>query len=62
MANTKKTLSTFRVVKAGDGYSLHIEDDAGETIEFEATADQLDIIVETLDDMLEEDDSEDDED
>lgn len=62
MANTKKTLSTFRVVKAGDGYSLHIEDDAGETIEFEATADQLDVIVETLDEMLEEDDSEDDED
>ncbi len=62
MANTKKTLSTFRVVKAGDGYSLHIEDDAGETIEFEATADQLDVIVETVDDMLEEDDAEDDED
>ena len=61
MANTKKTLSTFRVVQAGEGYSLHIEDDAGETIEFEATADQLDIIVEALEDLLESDDSEDEE-
>lgn len=61
MANTKKTLSTFRVVKAGQGYSLHIEDDAGEVIEFEATADQLDIIAETLEDLLEADDSDDEE-
>ena len=57
MAGTKKTLSTFRVESRGDGYSLHIEDDAGETIEFEATAEQLDIIVEALDDLLGDDDS-----
>ncbi len=57
MAGTKKTLSTFRVEARGDGYSLHIEDDAGETIEFEATAEQLDVIVEELEDMLGDDDS-----
>ena len=57
MAGSTKTLSTFRVEEKGDGYSLHIEDDAGETIEFEATAEQLDLIVETLDDLLGDDDS-----
>lgn len=59
MAGTKKTLSTFRVEARGDAYSLHIEDDAGETIEFEATAEQLDLIVESLDELLEDDDSQD---
>ena len=57
MANTKKTLSTFRVEARGDGYSLHIEDDAGDMIEFEATAEQLDLIVEELDNLLGDDDS-----
>ncbi len=57
MAGSTKTLSTFRVEARGDAYSLHIEDDAGETIEFEATAEQLDLIVESLDDLLGDDDS-----
>ena len=59
MAGTKKTLSTFRVEQRGEAYSLHIEDDAGEMIEFEATAEQLDLIVEELDNLLGDDDSSD---
>ena len=57
MANTVKTLSTFTVQAKGGGFSLHIEDDAGEVIEFDATAEQLDIIAETLDALLGDDDS-----
>ena len=58
MANTRKTLSRFTIHRRGPDYSLHIEDDAGEVIEFEATADQLDVIADHLDDMLEADDAE----
>ena len=59
MASDRKTLSTFEVRRSGVGYSLHIEDSAGEVIEFEATADQIDLIAEALEDLLEEDDDED---
>jgi hypothetical protein len=57
MAERAKSLSQFRINPKGEGYELHIEDDAGETIEFEVTRDQLDVIVDHLDDILEEDDS-----
>ena len=55
MASERKTLSTFTVRRAGAGYTLHIEDSAGELIEFEATAEQIDVIAEALEDLLEED-------
>jgi len=58
MANTRKTLSRFTIQRRGPDYSLHIEDDAGEVIEFEATADQLDVIADHLDDILGADDAE----
>jgi hypothetical protein len=54
---TTKTLSRFGIETKGEGFSLHIEDDAGEVIEFDATAEQIDLIVEALDDLLDEDDS-----
>jgi hypothetical protein len=57
MASKAKTLTQFRVEGSGDTFRLHIEDDAGETIEFEATRDQLDVIVDHLDDILNEDDA-----
>ena len=57
MASKKKALTSFRIEKDGDGYSLHIEDDAGETIEFTATEDQLDLISEALDELLDGDDA-----
>ena len=52
-----KALSKFEVKKADGGYTLHIEDDAGEKIEFTATSEQLDVISETLIELLEEDDA-----
>ena len=50
-----RTLTKFTITEAGDDYSLHIEDDAGETIEFTATYDQLDLLVEEIDRHLDED-------
>ncbi len=50
-----KTLTQFRVSGSGDTFSLHIEDDGGETIEFQATRDQLDVIAESLEETLSED-------
>jgi hypothetical protein len=56
MAETK-TLSRFTIETKGEDFTLHIEDDAGEVIAFDATAEQIDLIVEALDDILDEDDS-----
>lgn len=50
-----KTLTNFTITESGEDYLLHIEDDAGETIEFTATYDQLDLLVETIDAHLDED-------
>ena len=52
-----RALSTFEIKKAGEGYTLHIEDDAGDKIEFTATAEQLDVISERLIELLDDDDS-----
>ena len=52
-----KALSTFEIKKAGGGYTLHIEDDAGDKIEFTATAEQLDVISERLIELLDDDDA-----
>ena len=57
MPNKAKTLSQFRIEGSSESFQLHIEDDAGETIEFTATRDQLDEIVEHLDKALSQDDS-----
>ena len=57
MAGKTKTLSQFRIEGAKDKFQLHIEDDAGETIEFAASRDQLDVILEHLDEVLSDDDS-----
>jgi hypothetical protein len=57
MASKSKKLTQFRVEGEGDAFQMHIEDDAGETIEFEVTRDQLDVIVDSLDDILNEDDA-----
>jgi hypothetical protein len=57
MASKAKKLTQFRVEGEGDTFQMHIEDDAGETIEFEVTRDQLDVIVDSLDDILNEDDA-----
>jgi hypothetical protein len=50
-----RTLERFSIARAADGYLLTIEDDSGETIEMNATFDQLDLITEELDRALDED-------
>ncbi len=50
-----RTLAHLTITESGDDYLLHIEDDAGETIEMTATYDQLDLLVEAIDAHLNED-------
>ncbi|MDQ3559420.1 MAG: hypothetical protein M3453_09610 [Pseudomonadota bacterium] len=54
---TAKALAKFSVVPGGDGYQLHIEDDSGDTLELSATYEQMELLVDTLDDLLEADDA-----
>ena len=56
MAATKK-LARFTVAEAGDDFKLHIEDDAGQVLELSATRDQVDLIADTLDELLSQDDA-----
>ena len=56
MAAAKK-LAKFTVTEAGEGFSFHIEDEAGHVLELSATREQIDLIVDTLDDLLEEGDA-----
>lgn len=56
MAATTK-LARFSATESGEGFSLRIEDEAGAVLEFSASRDQVDLIVDTLDDLLSQDDS-----
>ena len=58
MAATKK-LAKFTITEAGEGFNLHIEDEAGHVLELLATRDQLDVIDDALEELLEQDDSSD---
>ncbi|MEZ0243794.1 MAG: hypothetical protein ACAH11_10495 [Sphingomonas sp.] len=52
-----RTLSQFTITPDGNGdYVLSLEDDDGETVDFTASFDQLDLITEAIDDVLEDDD------
>ncbi|MCW4462471.1 hypothetical protein OK349_12205 [Sphingomonas sp. BT-65] len=51
-----KGLSTFSVTADGKGdYLISIEDEDGETTEFTASYEQLDLISESIDDALDDD-------
>ena len=52
-ASTKK-LAQFRIEpeSTGESAQIHIEDDSGATLELTATREQLDLLAETLDEML----------
>ena len=51
-----RTLSQFTITPDGNGdYVLSLEDDDGETVDFTASYDQLDLITEAIDDALDED-------
>lgn len=58
MADTRN-LVRFSVEPKNGAFQLHVEDDAGETLELTATEDQLDLIVEALDEALSTDSSSD---
>lgn len=51
-----RTLAQFSITPDSDGdYTLHLEDDDGETLEFTASYEQLDLIVEAIEDVLDAD-------
>lgn len=54
MATPTRSLAQFRIELSEDGESaqIHIEDDGGETLELTASRDQLDLLADTLDDLL----------
>ena len=57
-ANTSNAaLTKFKVEKDGDAYRLHIEDDAGGTTELTASFEQVELLADSLDDLLGADDS-----
>ena len=51
-----RKLSRIDVESQRDGFVMTIEDDRGETLEIVADRDQLELIADTLDDLLAEDD------
>ncbi|WP_137864842.1 MULTISPECIES: hypothetical protein [unclassified Sphingomonas] len=51
-----RTLAQFSITPDSDGdYTLHLEDDDGETLEFTASFEQLDLIVEAIEDVIDSD-------
>ena len=53
----ENALAKFTIVKDGDEYRVHIENDAGDAMELSATQDQLELLADTLDDILDADDA-----
>ena len=47
-----RTLAQFSITRETDGYILHLEDDDGETLEFAASFEQLDLISEAIEEQL----------
>ena len=55
MADAKK-LTKFHIEPNGEEFRLHIEDESGGALELAATREQVDVIVDSLDELLGEDD------
>ncbi|UDL94444.1 MULTISPECIES: hypothetical protein [Lichenihabitans] len=53
----QKKLARFEVDSAGKEFVLHVEDESGNKLEMLASRDQLDVIADSLDDILLQDDS-----
>ena len=47
-----KALSRFTIERGGDDYLIHIEDEDGDTTELIASAEQLDLMSEALEEHL----------
>jgi len=51
-----RTLAQFTITTDSDGeYTLHLEDEDGETLEFTASYEQLDLITEAIEEVLDAD-------
>ncbi|UZK65143.1 hypothetical protein [Sphingomonas sp. M1-B02] len=51
-----KTLAQFTITPDAQGdYTLHLEDEDGETLEYSASYEQLDLIVEAIEEQLDSD-------
>lgn len=53
-----RTLAHFSVARAGEDYLITLEDEEGESLEFSATSDLLDLIADEVEEALESDDEE----
>lgn len=53
-----KALAHFTVTRTGEDYLLMLEDEEGDTLEFTASFDLLDLITESIEDVLDEDEEE----
>ena len=53
-----KTLSEFTISSEGENYVLHIATDDGETLDVNASYEQLDLISEAIEERLDEDEDE----
>ncbi|MEO8115349.1 MAG: hypothetical protein ABI655_13265 [Phenylobacterium sp.] len=54
-----RKLARFAITVREEDFVLHLVDEAGETEEFETSAEQLDRVIDALDDLLSEDDDDD---
>ena len=50
-----KVLGHFSITQEADGYLLHMEDEEGETVEYSASYEQLDLISEAIEETLDAD-------
>jgi hypothetical protein len=53
-----RQLSRFAISVRADDFVLHLEDESGEKMDFAATPDQLDAVIDALDEMLSENEDE----
>jgi hypothetical protein len=53
-----RQLARFAISVREEDFVLHLEDDSGETLEFAASPEQLDAVIDALDDLLSENEEE----
>lgn len=53
-----RQLAKFSISAREEDFVLHLEDDAGETLEFAASPEQLDAVIDALDELLSENEEE----
>ena len=53
-----RQLTRFAISVRADDFVLHLEDEAGEKMDFAASPDQLDAVIDALDEMLSENEEE----